>query len=170
MKKWIIGIVIVLTLVLLGFIQFSRLGGFNEIKLESLASFDLRLQGVAYRGTPQDDGLAQAFDDVVKFASEKSIPFYTIYTTEPAGKLDTMEVFVGVEIGGVIPDFEIKSFSSSSIILAKIKAHKFVMPGPNKVKSKMIEFSKENKFKHPTVFIDKIISPNEVHVIGIAAQ
>lgn len=167
MKKWIIGIVVLLTLVAVGFFQFNRLGGFNEIKVESLRPFDLELQGLAYRGTPQDEKLGQTFEQVGKLAVEKNVPLYTLYTIEPAGKLDTMEVFVGVEIGDVIPDFEIKSFQFSQIILAKINANKFVMPGPKKVKSKMIEFSKENKFKSPTIFIDKIISTNEVHVIGI---
>lgn len=167
MKKWIIGSAILLFLVAVGFFQFKRLGGFNEIEVESGTSFELQLQGLAYRGTPQDEKLGKTFEQVGKIAMGKNIPLYTLYSVEPAGKLDTMEVFVGVEAGEIIADFEMKSFQSNQIILAKINAHKFVMPGPNKVKNKMIEFSKLNNLKSPTVFIDKIISTNEVQVIGI---
>lgn len=167
MKKWIIGIVILLVLVAVGFFQFSRLGGFNKVELESVTSFDLKLQGLVYRGTPQDEKLGQTFEQVGKIALENNLPLYTIYTVEPAGKLDTMEVFVGVDADGIIPDFEMKSFQSNQIILAKINAHKFVMPGPNKVKNSMKEFAKAKNIKSPTVFIDKIISTDEVHVIGI---
>ena len=39
MKKWIIGISILFFLVALGFFQFNRLGGFNEIELESLLPY-----------------------------------------------------------------------------------------------------------------------------------
>lgn len=167
MKKWIIGVTSILGLVAVGLFQFNRLGGFNEIEVESLTSFDLKLQGLVYRGTPQNERLGQTFEQVVKLAKEESIPFYTIYFVEPAGKLDTMEVFVGVESDKILSHFEMKSFQSSQAVLAKINAHKFVMPGPNKVKSKMFEFSKKNKLNSPAIFIDKIISKDEVHVIGI---
>lgn len=170
MKKWIIGISILFFLVAVGFFQFNRLGGFNEIELESVTSFDLKLQGVAYRGTPQDEKLGQTFELVGKIAEAKKIPLYTIYSVEPAGKLDTMEVFVGVEAAEAIPDFEVKSFQSNQVILAKINAHKFVMPGPNKVKNKMIEFSQTHSIKAPTIFIDKIIATDEVQVIGIVKE
>ncbi|GAB2612634.1 hypothetical protein [Belliella aquatica] len=167
MKKWIIGVTSLLVLVAVGLFQFDRLGGFNEIEVESLESFELKLQGLAYRGTPQDEKLGQTFEQVIKLAKEESIPFYTIYVTEPAGKLDTMEVFVGVEFDRILSEFEKKSFQSSQAVLAKINAHRFVMPGPNKVKNKIFEFSKENNLKSPTIFIDKIVAKEEVHVIGI---
>ncbi|AFL82899.1 hypothetical protein Belba_0232 [Belliella baltica DSM 15883] len=167
MKKWVIGIVILLFLLAIGVFQFNRLGGFKEIEIESVTSFNLNLQGLTYRGTPQDDKLGQTFEQIGRLAKEKKIPLYTIYSVEPAGKLDTMEVFVGVELEEIIPDLEVKSFQLDQVILAKINAHKFVMPGPNKVKSKMIDFSKTLSLKSPTTFIDKIISTNEVHVIGI---
>lgn len=167
MKKSIIGGTILLALLAVGLLQFNKLGGFNEIEVESLESFELKLQGLAYRGTPQDEKLTQTFEQVVKFAKKESIPFYTIYVAEPAGKLDTMEVFVGVEFDKILPDFEKKSFQPSPAVMAKINAHKFVMPGPNKVKNRILEFSKENNLKSPTIFIDKIISKDEVQVIGV---
>jgi hypothetical protein len=167
MKKWIIGGIILLALVGAVLFQFNKLGGFNEIMIESLSPFELQLQGLAYRGTPQDEKLGQTFEKVLKLAKEESIPFYTIFVIEPAGKLDTMEVFVGVEVDKILSEFEKKSFQSSQAVLAKINAHRFVMLGPNKVKNKIFKFSKENNLKSPTIFIDKIVSKDEVHVIGI---
>ncbi|MCH7399815.1 hypothetical protein MM236_17610 [Belliella sp. DSM 107340] len=166
MKKWIIGVVILL-LVSAGFLLFSHLGGFNEVEMELIHPLDLEIHGVYYRGTPQDEQLSQAFEKVSRVAKASGIPLYTIYYIEPAGKLDTMEVFVGVESEAVYPEFESRKFEANGAVLAKISGHRFVMPGPNKVKKKIVDFAKQSGKNSPTVFIDKIISSDEVQVIAV---
>ncbi|MCH7414794.1 hypothetical protein MM213_14935 [Belliella sp. R4-6] len=167
MKKWIIGVVFAVILVLVGLFVFSQLGGFNEIELEMLSPVDLKINGVYYKGTPQDEGLVNAFEKVSRIAKDSNLPLYTIYYVEPAGKLDTMEVFVGVDIDTKIPDFEEREFHGEKGVLAKINAHRFVMPGPSKVKKQIVDFANQAGELSPTVFIDKILSSEEVHVIGI---
>lgn len=167
MKKIVIAFSVLLFFVAIGFYQFNRLGGFNEIEIEVIEPFDLRLQGLNYRGTPQDEGLEDAFKQIGTLSQELGIPFFTVYKIEPAGKLDTMEVFVGIEFGHSKEGLDLKKYESGKAILAKIKAHKLVMPGPNKVKNKLLEFAREKNIAPPNVFIDKIISNHEVHVIGL---
>ncbi|MCR9082919.1 MAG: hypothetical protein NXH89_10900, partial [Cyclobacteriaceae bacterium] len=91
---------------------------------------------------------------------------HTIYEVEPAGKLDTMRVFVGLNQLLSGDDIQERVFSEKSYLLAKIKANKWVMPGPEKVKEKLWAFADSANLELSEFFIDKIVSENEVHVIA----
>jgi hypothetical protein len=91
---------------------------------------------------------------------------HTIYYLEPAGKLDTLEVFVGLNLPFPPGDLESKSFSESRYLIATIKGNKWVMPGPDTVKGKLEQFAKEKNLSLSGIFIDKIISEEEVQVIA----
>ncbi|MFD2033661.1 hypothetical protein ACFSKL_02605 [Belliella marina] len=169
MKKWVIGAAVLL-LFSAGCLLFGKLGGFNEIEMELISPLDLEIQGLYYRGTPQDEGLGKVFEKAGGIAKSLEVPLYTIYYIEPAGKLDTMEVFVGVASDVQGNAFESRKFQSDKAVLAKIIGHRFVMPGPNKVKKQIADFAKQSGESSPTVFIDKIISSDEVHVIGLLEE
>ncbi len=167
MKKWIIVSFISLSLLSFGFYQFNKLGGFNEVELQLVNVDDLELQGMLYRGTPQDEALIATFKQVEQVATDQNLPMHTIYYSEPAGKLDTMEVFVGIALGHSIDGFISKTFEADRAILAKISAHRLVMPGPNKVKRKINQYAESQGLAEPYLYIDKIIGPEEVQVFGL---
>lgn len=169
MKKNIILISIIL-LVAIGFYVFNDLGGFNEVQIEVVDIPDINLSGRQFKGIPQDEKLGKVFEEMENIKnSNPGAKLHTIYYAEPAGKLDTMEVFVGIESQWISQNSGLEeiSFSGKSAIVATIKAHRFVMPGPLKIKNKIISFAKENNLPQPDIFIDQIIGPVEVKVIGI---
>jgi hypothetical protein len=169
MKKTIAGILI-LSIIAVGFYTFKALGGFNEIQISQKNLGKIELVGIHYRGTPQDESLKNSFVQIEKLQKENSGSIlHTIYYIEPAGKLDTMEVFVGIERRWLedITGKQILSLDGHEAIVAEIEANRFVMPGPNKVKSKIEEFAKSNNMPAPNVYVDQILGPEHVRVIGI---
>lgn len=153
--------------VLGGMIFFNYLGGNNPIQITIVNQKPAPLSGIYYVGTPQDPSLKEAF---VKIETEKSLHpgsfLHTIYEVEPAGKLDTMRVFVGLDQLLVGDEYEQRIFQENRYLLARIQGNRWVMPGPEKVKSRLKEFADSAKLELSEILIDKIISENEVHVIA----
>jgi hypothetical protein len=172
MKKKIVLISIIL-LAAIGFYVFDDLGGFNEVQVEVADIQDINLSGRHFKGTPQDEKLGKAFEEIEKIKNDNpGSKLHTIYFVEPAGKLDTMEVFVGIESKWMEKParFDQMSYSGENAIVATIKAHRFVMPGPLKIKQKIIDFSNKNSLAEPDVFIDQIVGLDEIKVIGIKSK
>lgn len=167
MKK--IGIVLFIFALLgaLAYYGFDRLGGNNPILIEILDSAPPALAGKTFKGIPQDERLAATFQEIESLLPlNPGTKVHTIYYVEPTGKLDTMEVFVGLDLPFPTGNLESKTFSESSYLLATVKGNKWVMPGPNTVKEKLEEFAKANNLRLSGIFIDKIDSQEEVHVIA----
>jgi hypothetical protein len=165
-KLGLFGLVLVLVIGM-GYVVFDRLGGNNPIEITFLEKSPETLIGKTFRGTPQDKGLEDIFKSV---ETQKNLhpgsKIHTIYFIEPAGKLDTMEVFVGINIPFPVQEFESKIFRENKYLLATIRANKWVMPGPNKVKERLYQYGKENNLELTGIFIDKIISEKEVQVMA----
>lgn len=146
---------------------FDKLGGNNPIKIQKIEANPESLAGKTYSGTPQDEKLALIFEEL---ETQKGLHpgtfIHTIYEIEPAGKLDTMIVFVGINQALPIPELEFRKFEEKSYLLAKITGNRWVMPGPDTVKEALDNFAKENGLSLSGVFIDKIISEEEVYVIA----
>lgn len=168
MKKWIIS-GFLLFLIALGFYQFNRLGGFNEIEIDIQEIDSITLKGIYFKGTPEDEAIGLAFQTLGDLqAKAPGSTLHTIYFIEPASKRDTMEVFVGLEEKFIleIEGFAKQSFPAGKAIVANIEANRLVMPSPNKIKLKMESFALESGFKKPVLFIDMILGPNEVRVVA----
>lgn len=153
-----------------GLLLFHSLGGFNPVQIGLVDLGEIKLTGIHFKGRPQDDGLKEAFRKVENLKNlNPGAVLHTIYFVEPAGKLDTMEVFVGLESKWLNKESELKTVSmdGDKAIVASISAHRFVMPGPNKVKTKIESFAKVQGLDQPGIFIDQIIGPNEVKVIAL---
>jgi hypothetical protein len=153
-----------------GIFLFYLLGGFNSILIQTEELGQLELSGVQFRGRPQDESLRAAFQKIEELQKlHPAANIHTIYFDEPAGKMDTMEVFVGLETKWIGNDDGLKkiSFDADNAIVATLRAHRFVMPGPLKVKARIGEFAKVQGLQQPDIFIDRIIGPNEVKVIGL---
>jgi hypothetical protein len=143
------------------------LGGNNPIEITLVEQGPETLAGKTFIGVPQDKKLEETFNSIeTQQSHHPGSKIHTIYYIEPAGKLDTMKVFVGLNIPFAPGELESKTFEEKQYLLAKIKASKWVMPGPNKVKTKLEEFAEENKLQLSGIFIDKIISETEVQVIA----
>ena len=170
MKRKIIAGIVILILGA-GVLLFYFLGGFNPIQIQSENLGQIKLSGLQFRGRPQDEGLKKTFEkieDLLKLYPQAKL--HTIYFEEPAGKMDTMEVFVGLESIWVneMEGLNEISLDASKAIVATLSAHRFAMPGPLRVQSKISDFAQGNGLSKPEIFIDQIIGPNEVKVIGLS--
>lgn len=166
-KKLLIGAIILSLLIGFGYWGFDQLGGNNPVMIELVNKSPETLLGKTFIGTPQDEKLANLFKEILNEKTLRSGTFlHTIYETEPAGKLDTMKVFVG--INQLLPEegFELKTFEEDRYLVAKITGSSWVMPGPKTIKAKLENYAAENNLKLTGIFIDKIIEENEVHVIA----
>ncbi|MFC5627008.1 hypothetical protein [Algoriphagus winogradskyi] len=168
MKKFLVlGVALISTLTILGFWGFSKLGGNTPIEITFIEEKPQNLAGITYRGVPGNEELGEIFKYM---ESQKGLHpgshLHTIYEVEPAGKLDTMVVFVGINQILPLTDMEYRAFENSSYLLATIKSNKWVMPDPDAVKEKLSEFAEENSLELSGIYIDKIISEGEVQVIA----
>ena len=162
--------IIALFLVLLGicgYFLFDYLGGNRPVELSLEAKSPDTLTGKTFRGTPMNKGLEEVFQTIQ--GTQKLHPgtsLHTIYYVEPAGKLDTLEVFVGINLPFGTQDLEVKNFSETRYILAKVTGNKWVMPGPETIKEKIQTYAEANQLTLSGYFIDKIVSETEVHVLA----
>lgn len=162
--------IIALFLVLLGicgYFLFDYLGGNRPVELSLVAKSPDTLTGKTFRGTPMNKGLEAVFQTIQ--GTQKLHPgtsLHTIYYVEPAGKLDTLEVFVGINLPFGTQDLEVKNFSETRYILAKVTGSKWVMPGPETIKEKIQAYAEANKLTLSGYYIDKIVSETEVHVLA----
>ncbi len=151
----------------IGFWGFGKLGGNTPIEIQLIKNKPENLAGITYRGTPGNEKLGEIFEQM---ETQKGLHpgsfLHTIYEVEPAGKLDTMIVFVGINQTLPITDLECRPFENNGYLLAKIQSNKWVMPSPEAVKEKLTEYASENKLELTGIFIDKIISEKEVQVIA----
>ncbi len=167
MKKLLIAAIVLLILGLGGYLAFDQLGGNRPVELSLEAKSPDALSGQTFRGTPVDKGLEQLFEKIQSTQKlHLGAKLHTIYYTEPAGKLDTLEVFAGINLPFGAPDLELKEFSEGRYILAKVTGNKWVMPSPETIKEKIQDYAKANKLTLSGYFIDKIVSETEVHVIA----
>lgn len=167
MKKITVAVVILLVIFSLAYYGFDRLGGNNPVVIEWVKSPPPTLSGRTFKGIPREERLAETFQEVESLlALHPGTHIHTLYFLEPAGKLDTLEVFVGLNLPFPTGDLESKRFNERSYLLATIKGNKWVMPSPATVKSKLQEFAKEKNLTLSGIFIDKIISEEEVQVIA----
>jgi hypothetical protein len=169
MKKTSIAIIIVLLLFTLPFVYW-RLGGFNPIQVSIQDQSDMKLLGLIYRGTPQDPGMLGTFQRIEELTNRyPQSRLHTLYDIEPAGKLDTLEVFVGVEFLEEINEQEeltVREIRCSQIIVAEIEAHRLVMPSPEKVKSQIESFAASRNISTQGLYVDKLIDDRRVEVIA----
>jgi hypothetical protein len=150
-----------------GYFLFDHLGGNRPVVLSLEAKSPDTLTGKTFRGTPIDKGLEAVFQTIQ--GTQKLHPgtsLHTIYYVEPAGKLDTLEVFAGINLPFGTQNLEVKKFTETQYILAKVTGNKWVMPGPETIKKKIQDYAKANKLTLSGYFIDKIVSETEVHVIA----
>ncbi len=167
MKK--IGVVLIVLLAISSIIYFifDRMGGNNPIEIELVEAPPPSLVGKTFQGQPQDEKLRETFNSIETLLSlNPGKKIHTIYFQEPGGKLDTMVVFVGLDLPFASSDLESKNFSETSYLLATIKRNKWVMPSPNTVKEKLEEEAKAQNLSLSGVFIDRIVSESEVQVIA----
>lgn len=167
MKKVGIALVVLLVLAAAAYGIFSSLGGNNPIQLELVNQAPASLAGKTFRGIPQDKKLGETFQSIETLLSlHPGKKIHTIYLTEPAGKLDTLEVFVGLDLPFAPAELERKTFSEQSFILASITANQWVMPSPERVKEKIQRFAQEQNLTLSGIFIDKILNDSTVQVIA----
>ncbi len=169
MKLVITTVIIVLIAGILVYF-YARLGGFNPIETSLVTCTDFKLMGKMYRGTPQDSNLPETFKEVEGYKKEKGKgELFTIYDTEPAGKLDTLQLFVGLEHqkGDPIPqDWITVTIPCDQAVLASVSSHRLVMPSPKKVKTNIVNFAKNNHFDLEGDFIEKLINDRNVEILA----
>jgi hypothetical protein len=147
---------------------YHQLGGFRPVDLVLVECADLELVGKEFRGPPQDKRLSATFMEVEDVrVSHPGVVLHTIYYMEPAGKRDTMHLFVGVlktSFHNGIPSMIEKQVTCSQAVVAKINAHRFVMPSPLRVKQEIIEYASQHGVGLQGIFVDKLIDDSHVEV------
>lgn len=167
MKKLLITAFVLLILGLGGYFAYDQLGGNSPITLSLVNTPPETLAGRTFRGAPLDKGLEQAFRSIESLKSlHPGSYLHTLYYVEPAGKRDTLEVFVGINLPFGAPEMESKKFTETRYILAQVSSNKWVMPGPNTIKEKIQDYADANNLTLSGYYIDKIIGETEVHVIA----
>ncbi|MEN2283604.1 hypothetical protein AAGF08_15785 [Algoriphagus sp. SE2] len=166
-KKIAIGGLILLVIAIGGYLGFVKLGGNNPIEISLVEKKPDSLVGLLYRGTPQDPELERAFKNVeAQKGLHPGSSMHTIYYIEPAGKLDTMEVFIGIDQKLPIDNFEVLNFDEKRYLQATITGSKWVMPNPTTVQEELKNYAEANNLILSGVFIDKIVSESKVQVIA----
>lgn len=167
MKKIKIAGLFLAVLGMVSYLIFDHLGGNRPVELSLVSKSPDTLTGKIFKGTPIDKGLEQAFRAIETLQSlHPGALIHTLYYVEPAGKLDTMEVFVGINLPFGAPEMESKKFTETRYILAQVNSNKWVMPGPTTIKEKIQEYADANNLTLSGYYIDKIVSETEVHVIA----
>jgi hypothetical protein len=167
MKIIVFGAIVFLLILAAGYYIFDQLGGNNPIQITIVNTPPPALSGKTFQGIPRDKNLAETFREMEELVSlNPGTRIHTIYYREPAGKLDTLIVFVGLDLPFPKENLENKNFQEQQFLLATIHANKWVMPSPNKVKTELEEFAFSNNLQLTGIFIDKIISDSEVQVIA----
>ena len=167
MKKIVFVALFLAILGVAGYFLFDYLGGNRPVELSLVAKSPDTLTGKTFRGTPLDKGLERLFQTIQ--GTQKLHPgtsLHTSYYVEPEGKLDTLEVFAGINLPFGTQDLEVKNFSETRYILAKVTGSKWVMPGPETIKEKIQAYAEANKLTLSGYYIDKIVSETEVHVLA----
>lgn len=150
---------------------YYQLGGFNEVEYTIEPRDGIKLMGRTYRGTPQDEQLGNTFKEIEALIQKNpGSNLHTLYYSEPAGKLDTLLVFVGVEYQDHMDrlkyNLELKTIPCTQVIVANIKAHRLVMTGPDQVKRGIEKFARKNEVVTQGIFVDRIKGEGEVEVIA----
>ena len=167
MKKLLIATTVLLFLSLGGYYTFDRLGGNKPILISLVDKSPDTLTGNTFKGTPIDNKLEALFRSVETLQSlHPGASLHTLYFVEPAGKLDTLEVFAGINLPFGAPGFAQKKFTEKHYLLAKVSGSRWVMPGPEKIKSRLQDYAASKNLVLSGYFIDKIVSDSEVHVIA----
>lgn len=164
-NKVLIGLILVF---LIGMAAYYLLGGFDEIEIQVIDTNDIHLIGYEYRGTPQDDELVRTFQKIESLLEKHpDNRLNTIYYLEPAGKRDTMNVFVGTEYNeNMAGDLDEKIIVAQRAIVASLRSHRFVMPGPNRVKERIKEYARDNGLVTQDIYIDRVVGEDHVDVIA----
>lgn len=167
MKKTGFAIAVLLIVLSVGYVAYDRLGGNNPVEIELIEAKLPTLSGKTFKGQPQNPELGKTFQSIEILSSlNPGKKIHTVYFKEPGGKLDTMEVFVGLDLPFASADLEILEFAESRHLRATIKRNKWVMPSPEQVKKEIEASAKSRNLVLSGVFIDRIISESEVQVIA----
>lgn len=168
MKKHVkISLILMVVAVIVG-IGYYQLGGFSPVNLALVDCNDFELTGIEFKGTPQDEKLSKSFMEVedAKIGAPSAI-LHTIYYAEPEGKRDTMHVFVGIQKSALtkpMPKMMEKKVACNRAVVAKISAHRFVMPSPLRIKRKITDFAAQNGLVLQEIFVDKLLDDSRVEV------
>ncbi len=149
---------------------YDRMGGFAPIEPSVVPCSDITLVGKLYRGTPQDKGLSETFKEVEDYKKGKcGSNLYTMYEIEPAGKLDTLQLFVGLEgqMNDPIPAGWIsKAVSCKEAVSVQLTSHRMVMPSPRKVRDAILDFAEKYQLRVEEPFIEKLINERNVEILA----
>ena len=168
MNKYLKGLIVLVLAFILIIIAYEQMGGFRPVSVSLEDCSDLELVGIEFRGSPQDEGLSTSFRAVetAKAAIPGSV-LHTVYYTEPKGKRDTLHVFVGFQKADPQTlglDMQEKRIACERAVVARISAHRFVMPSPQRVKREIVAFAAAKGLTVQGVFVDKLLDASNVEV------
>lgn len=119
------------------------MGGFDPIVIEKVDKPTLHFAGIRFKGQYDDPDLKESFVRVKELSGEISEGSLVIINQEPqiysAGYVDHFIGIVKSEPFTNLPSiFEVRHIMAQSGYEVTITAHNFVMPSPEKIKSKVL--------------------------------
>ncbi len=158
-------IALVLTAVL---IIYHQLGGFQHAEITYSKNELYQIAGFYYEGDIQEDAWETLFTATRKIIKERILTgtLTIVWYQEPDDK-GISKAFIGILYEGRPPipeELEVRKIEMSGVVRATLRSHVMVMPGPQKVVSKIKAYAEKNNFELQAILIEKY--PEESLVIA----
>lgn len=149
----IAGISVVLLVIAL-FAGYVILGGFRPVQISLVQVDNYYLLGRHFEGRYKSDTVGNYFSEMRAYLLDgiiKGSPVI-IYDEEPGDRRGISKVFIGIKLTDISSltdqkttgDLENREILASRAIRVSKDAHISVMPNPDRISRKIIQFSKEN--------------------------
>jgi len=162
-----IGISVIVVL-LLSSVLFAVLGGFAKPTLSQARVPVYIIAGKSFKGKANSDTLMQLFSETKALHESKQLPgtLAAVYYSSDAEAKGKVDVWVGVLVADsttALPaGYLFRSFPSTSMVRAEIKAHYMIAPTPDKVKTRLYEFAAEQKLVPGRYVVEKYLNEREI--------
>lgn len=162
---------IVLLIILISFISYYWLGGFNSIDKSVVDQVEVNIYGTYFEGIIGSDTLQNLFmqaREIVEIDSKISAVAIVYYgeTNEETGAVKN---FIGVKvdknnIAELPKQWELRSFKKDKSIKGCIEANVLAMPTPDDMLNDLKTYAKEQSILTDSIFIEYYAGPNNLCV------
>ncbi len=162
-----IGILIIVSLIVSS-LGYVILGGLSKPALSQAQIPAYTIAGKAFRGNATSDTLMQLFTATQELHKSGKLPgiLAAVYYNSPDEANGRVNVWVGVLVrdstAALPKGYLFRSFPSTFVVRAEIKAHYMVAPTPDKVKSQLQDFATAERWKPGSYVLEQYLNEKEI--------
>jgi hypothetical protein len=170
-RKVLYFIILALAIIALG-VLYYRFGGFNKIlvqKIESSASYTIKISGKPFKGRIQDTAWKNLFyemhDNILK--SRLKEPITIIYFSKPEEHRGKIDAFIGAEVlenSSLPKDFIEQELAFKGVLRVDLNMHPVILPSPARVKKLIMSYAKDKNISLDSLLIEKYHPDNSLTV------